>query len=397
VQTKTRQTTLLWLTAAVALVVVIGAILTGSSPRGGTALASNPNLDPGTPLDRPAPDFTLADEFGRRVSLHSFSGKVVILAFTDSRCTTECPLSTTAMLYAQRFLGAAGQRVQLLGVDANPRAVAIKDVRTYSRLHGLLYRWHFLTGPLPALRHVWHAYGIDSEILRGQIDHTPALFAIDPAGTLRRVYLTQMSYASVPQLGQLLAHEASALLPSHPTVRSTLSYAAVPPIGPGDQVSLPTVAGGRVRLGSGANPRLLLFFTTWVPSLEAHLAALDRYRPAELPPLAAVDEGSVEPSPNALPRLVRGLSLSYPVGIDASGRVADGYQVQDQPWFVLTSPSGQIEWYYDVATQGWPSTGALAAQVRAALARGSAVGAPRVQMSRLPRRDQRLGVLVHPL
>ena len=90
-----------------------------------------------------------------------------------------------------------------------------------------------------------------------------------------------------------------------------------------------------------------------------------------LPPLVAVDEGSVEPSPGALPAFLRGLRspLAYPVAVDRSGRVADGYGVQDQPWLVLLSPDGRILWYDDVSTQGWLTPAALAGQVRAALTR----------------------------
>jgi len=46
----------------------------------------------------------------------------VILAFADSQCTTVCPLTTASMLAARDLLGAAGDQVQLLGVDANPKA-----------------------------------------------------------------------------------------------------------------------------------------------------------------------------------------------------------------------------------------------------------------------------------
>ena len=49
---------------------------------------------------------------GRSVSLHSFRGKVVILAFNDSECTTVCPLTTTAMLDAKAMLGKAGSQVR---------------------------------------------------------------------------------------------------------------------------------------------------------------------------------------------------------------------------------------------------------------------------------------------
>lgn len=209
--------------AVVAAAEAIGAITSNSSSRRGGDLASNPALDPGTPVARPAPDFTLTDQFGRRISLHSYQGKVVILAFIDSQCTTVCPLTTTAMLDAKRLLGAVGSRVQLLGVDANPTATRVADVRAYSQAHGMINEWHFLTAPLPRLKRLWQAYGIESELVRGLIDHTPALYVIDTRGRERKVYMTQQAYAPVRQLGQLLAQEAAGLLPGHPRLRSKLS------------------------------------------------------------------------------------------------------------------------------------------------------------------------------
>jgi cytochrome oxidase Cu insertion factor (SCO1/SenC/PrrC family)/thiol-disulfide isomerase/thioredoxin len=372
--TKRRQRTLLSVAIAAAVIIGIsvGALVTGGSSTSGTraALATNPELDPGTPLSKPAPDFTLTDEFGHRVSLNSFRGKVVILAFNDSECTTVCPLTTQAMVDAKRFLGAAGGDVQLLGIDANPDATAVSDVRSYSRTHGMLYQWRFLTGSLPELKRVWRSYGIDVQIEHDQIDHTPALYVIDPAGRLRRLYETQMSYATIPQLGQLMAHAASNLLPSHPAVRSSLSYAQVPGIAPRKSVSLPRSGGGTVHVGPSRSPRLYLFFATWnsqvFPALARQLRSLNGYHGAA--PLTLVDEGSVEPSPSALSRFLRGLGLKYPVAVDRSGRIADGYEVQDQPWFVLTSASGRFLWYYDVSTAGWLNPNALAGRVRAAFA-----------------------------
>jgi hypothetical protein len=39
-----------------------------------------------------------------------------------------------------------------------------------------------------------------------------------------------------------------------------------------------------------------------------------------------------------------GRALGYPVALDATGRVADGYGVAVQPWFVLSRwPSGSCE------------------------------------------------------
>ncbi|HUA49742.1 MAG TPA: redoxin domain-containing protein [Solirubrobacteraceae bacterium] len=372
----------LWLAiaiAALAAIVLSGVTLTSGGTQPATsALSSNPYLDPGTQLSGAAPGFTLTDQFDRRVSLSSFRGKVVILAFNDSECTTICPMTTTAMVDAKALLGSAGSRVQLLGIDANPTATSVADVRAYSEVHGMVHQWDFLTGSLRALKQVWKAYKIDVAIEQGEIDHTPALFVIDPEGRLAKLYLTQQSYAAVGQLGQLIAQEASQLLPNHPRVHSHLSYAQISGVAPTVTDVVARTGGGRVALGPGSGARLYLFFATWdqeVTDLRGALDGLNAYEASaarnRLPALTAVDEASVEPSSGALPAFVRTLPhpLAYPVAIDQSGRVADGYGVQDEPWFVLVSSSGRILWYYDASTSGWLSHSALEKQVLDALAR----------------------------
>jgi cytochrome oxidase Cu insertion factor (SCO1/SenC/PrrC family)/thiol-disulfide isomerase/thioredoxin len=368
----------------VVLALVVGGVFTSDRRSGHGSSAFTQSLDPGTPMSGPAPDFTLTDQFGKRVSLHSYRARVVILAFNDSHCTTVCPLTTTAMVSAQRLLGRAADRVALVGVDANPDAISLADVRAYSEAHQMTHAWRFLTGPLPQLKRVWNAYHIEVAIERGQIDHTPALFVIDPWGNFAKLYLTQVAYSSVDQQAQLLAQEASSLLPGHPRVDSRISYAQIPSIGPEISTSLPRTGGGTVQLGPGV-PRLFAFFATWdsaVTDLAAQLQALDRYQVEAaargLPALTAVDEASVEPSAGALPRFLGSLRrpLGYPVAVDRSGRVADGYGVQDEPWLALVSAAGRVVWYYDVSTSGWLSTPDLIRQVRAALSRSEAPSSP---------------------
>jgi cytochrome oxidase Cu insertion factor (SCO1/SenC/PrrC family)/thiol-disulfide isomerase/thioredoxin len=376
---KSRRSSLAVVVALLVVGVVLGATLTsGSSQAPGSTLATNPDLDPGTPLSGVAPDFTLTDQFDHPVSLHSFRGKAVILAFNDSECTTICPLTTTAMVDAKAMLGAAGAHVQLLGIDANPSATAVKDVRAYSEVHGMVHSWDFLTGSLLQLKRVWHAYHIGVAIESGQIDHTPALYVITPQGHLAKLYLTQLVYAAVPQLGQLLAQEVSTLLPGHPAVHSHLPYAQTPTIAPSHRVSVPGGNGGKVSFGADGKPRLYLFFATWdreVMNLDAQLETLDSYEATAArsgpPRLTAVDEGSLEPSPHALNHFLRSLPrpLAYRVAIDGSGRIADGYEVQDEPWLVLTSGTGRLLWYYDISADGPISPSYLIHQIRAALVR----------------------------
>jgi cytochrome oxidase Cu insertion factor (SCO1/SenC/PrrC family)/thiol-disulfide isomerase/thioredoxin len=351
----------------------------------GTALASNPNLDPGTGLGlRPAPDFTLVDETGRPVSLRQYRGKVVILSFVDAECQTICPLTTAAMLAAKRALGAAGAHVALLGVNANWRSIQVDDVLNYTELHGLTGSWHFLTGTLDQLNRVWSAYHLNEYRLiekqdraaTNTIDHVAATFVIDPEGRLRKLYQTATAYSAIPQFGELLAREASSLLPGHPRVASSLSYARIRGLPPTAGVTLARAGGGSVTLGPGV-ARLALFFASWdrqTTPLAADLEELNAYQALavkdHLPRVTGVDEASVEPGPQALSGLLAGLPerLRYPVAIDATGRLADGYDVQGEPWFVLMDAAGRILWYHEVYTGGWPSLHALVSAVRGALA-----------------------------
>jgi cytochrome oxidase Cu insertion factor (SCO1/SenC/PrrC family) len=340
----------------------------GAGHSGGMQGTNNPALDPGSSLGgMRAPDIRLENQFGQRMALSQFRGKAVVLAFVDSECTTVCPLTTVSMVEAKELLGAAGSHVQLLGVDANPDATSVADVMAYSRAHAMVNQWDFLTGTLPQLQATWRAYHIAVQIDQGMIDHTPALFVIDPQGRERTVYLTQMNYASITQAAQIIAQRVSSLLPGHPPLASTHSLAYISGQTPAARVTLPGVPSGSVTLGPG-RPRLVMFFATWVAEtsdLRAHLLALNSYARAArrggrgLPGLVAVDEQTTEPSPAAAAAYLKGLGtkLRYPVATDATGRIADGYGVADQPWFVLTSASGKILWKHD----GWLSLRALEA------------------------------------
>jgi cytochrome oxidase Cu insertion factor (SCO1/SenC/PrrC family) len=373
------------LTAAIALTILAGVVAlagcgasassaTGMQVSPGSGAAEmNPNLDLGSSLGgQPAPDITLVNQFGQPMSLSEFRGKVVVLSFQDSECTTVCPLTAQSMLEAKQLLGPAGSQVQLLGVDANPHATSVADVLAYSRAHGLVNQWDFLTGSLAQLKAAWSAYHIAVQIEQGQIDHTPALFVIDQHGHEQKLYLTQMAYSSVGQSAQVLADELASLLPGHPRVASQQSLASITVQSPSDHVALSAATGsGQVVLEPGA-PRLVMFFATWLTEttgLRSVLTGGNAYVAAArrdgLPQLTAVDEMVIEPSAQAVRTYLNGLGtpLSYPVALDTTGRVADGYGVQDQPWLDLVSASGKVLWSHG----GWLPPAALIAAVRHAL------------------------------
>ena len=86
------------------------------------------------------------------------------------------------------------------------------------------------------------------------------------------------------------------------------------------------------------------------------------------PTVVAVDESQTETAPSALSMPLAqagGGTLGYPVAADASGRLADGYGVQDLPWIAVTSASGQILFRHD----GWLPAASLARAAASAAAR----------------------------
>ena len=381
---------LLALSAAVVLLVIAAIVIASignrkrpgvthvSSLKSTSAASANPDVDLGSPASgAPAPDFDLRDQKGRLTSLRQFRGKVVVLAMIDSHCTTICPMTTESLVEALRLLGPAAAQVQLIGINANPLALRVADVADYTRAHDMQGKWRFLTGSLAQLKRVWQGYHVYVAAIHNDIDHDPAIILIGTHGRERREYLTQLSYEGVAQQAAILAQGIARLLPGHPAIRRETSLRYVPPLGPNDTVKLAIFGspGRKVVLG-GDHPHLLLFFAGWLDEnshLRARLAALDEYasmaRRKHWPAPVAIDELSTEASPTEARKVLSALApkLAVPVVEDASGRLADGYRVQDLPWFALSSSSGWILWYHD----GWLSPAALDRQVRAALAPGS--------------------------
>jgi cytochrome oxidase Cu insertion factor (SCO1/SenC/PrrC family) len=324
-----------------------------------------------------APGFTLRDQQGQLTSLAQFRGKVVALTFIDPECTQLCPLTTQSMVEALKILGpAAAAQVQLLGVDANPEKTQIADVAAYTRRHELEGRWRFLTGSRAQLERVWHSYHVYVAVVHNDIEHTAVIFLIDRNGKERSINTTPMSYSAVGDQAHELAEGIAQLLPEHPTVAvsSQGSQEKDAPFKPNETMNLAGLGPKqqKVALG-GAHAHLVVFFAGWLDQsseLSKDLAVLDTYaalaRRHGWPSPVAVDELPTEPSPTEAKQSLTPLSakLRTPIVEDASGRLADGYHVEDLPWFVLNSPSGKILWRHD----GWISGAELDRHVREALA-----------------------------
>jgi peroxiredoxin Q/BCP len=129
---------------------------------------------PRPPLDRPAPDFTLPDNTGKRnISLSDYRGKWVVLYFYPKDFTPGCTLE--ARRFQRDLPEYLARNTQILGVSAD-------DVNSHAEFCGS----EGLKFPLLAdtTGAVSKAYGSWMGFV--SLRHT---YLIDPDGILREVYL----------------------------------------------------------------------------------------------------------------------------------------------------------------------------------------------------------------
>jgi protein SCO1/2 len=159
------------------------------------------------PPDTPAHVFTLTDQDGRRISLASYRGEPVVLAFLYSGCGATC------LVIAQQVRGALNelpQPVPVLFVSVDPSGDTRANVERFLESVSLQHRVHFLTASRPQLEGVWRAYGVvPASAGRAAFDRSASVFLIDPEGRLRVLFQTEQLTP------EALAHDIELLRSGH--------------------------------------------------------------------------------------------------------------------------------------------------------------------------------------
>jgi cytochrome oxidase Cu insertion factor (SCO1/SenC/PrrC family) len=182
----------------IAGIAALGVIIVGAAPM--AFAAADKTADPITAealtgssdgqLDTPAPNFTLTSQTGRQVSLSSLRGKVVLLAFLDPVCTTDCPVIAAEMRVADTLLGSKASDTELVAVVANPTYTSLAYTRAFDLQEGLntVPNWLYLTGSVKQLATVWHYFGIEVEDLPGgaMAAHNDIAYVISAKGVVQQ-------------------------------------------------------------------------------------------------------------------------------------------------------------------------------------------------------------------
>jgi protein SCO1/2 len=140
----------------------------------------------------PAPEFTLTQQDGKRLTLKELRGKVLAITFIFASCADTCPLLTAKMVGIQDRLGSVfGEKVYFVSITVDPQRDTPDVLKRYAEAYKVNPAgWAFLTGTRAEIRDVAKRYGIYAKkTSRGDVDHTFLTSLVDQSGTLRVQYM----------------------------------------------------------------------------------------------------------------------------------------------------------------------------------------------------------------
>jgi protein SCO1/2 len=159
--------------AAGAVVGVLAATRTGGThtQRAGVAGNAGPYRGSEPPPGIRIPNVTLTSYRGGRVSLRNQSGRVLVLTFLDSKCTDTCPIIGAVIGRTWPTLTSAEkQQVRAYAISVNPRVDTPARIRRFLGERHALGALDWLSGSIPRMRPVWHAFGVLPAVDTGNDD-----------------------------------------------------------------------------------------------------------------------------------------------------------------------------------------------------------------------------------
>lgn len=134
----------------------------------------------------------LLDQDGRPFDAARLEGRIVLVNFIFTGCSTVCPLQTRALGEVQRQLSPAlRSRVRLLSVSLDPLGDTPQALKRFAqRMEVDLSGWAFVTGRPQDIERISDALRLyrPEKDVRKPDDHSTALWLVDPKGSLRIRY-----------------------------------------------------------------------------------------------------------------------------------------------------------------------------------------------------------------
>lgn len=351
--------------AAVVLCAFSAVLIAAALPSGGpdparapaepgisTAASDLLQLDPLHGSAVTAPDYTLTDQHGHRITPATFHGRSVVLTFNDDECEDLCTLLAQDVALADRDLGSESSKVAFVSVNANPYHPAVADVAAWSDAHGLgdARNWYFGTADPATLASVAKAYGVPIQLDAADrsVVHGTEIFFIDPSGHERALGQFGTDSASTAPFARTMAQEAVDLLPA--SQRRTVGGSAAVDLADGgtsvggtpSPLSLPALSGGGT-VSTGANGKYTVL-NFWASTCTACVDELGAFQKSSAAFNGRADFVGIDVSddPAAARALLRQTGTAYPVGADPDGRAAGRFRISGLPYTVILDPTGHV-------------------------------------------------------
>jgi cytochrome oxidase Cu insertion factor (SCO1/SenC/PrrC family)/thiol-disulfide isomerase/thioredoxin len=203
-QTRLALTLAAGVVAAIVIVLSVVQLRHYDNRRSSAAQVPAP-LAVGTALQRPrpVPAMRLTDSSGKPFSTTQWRGKWVVLAPSLTLCHEVCPMTTAALNQIRQQVDrqGLGKQVTVAEVTVDPWRDTPGRLRAYRRLSSASFQ--LATGTPAQIEQVWRFFGVyytrvpqgkppDVDWMTGKpetfdVDHTNAVFIIDPAGQERIV------------------------------------------------------------------------------------------------------------------------------------------------------------------------------------------------------------------
>ena len=153
------------------------------------AAAAAPSAIAEVPVKPSIPDVALVDQDGKPVRFYSdlVQGKVVMMNFIFTSCTTICPPMGATFAKVQKVLGErSGRDVHLISVSVDPATDTPERLKAWSQKLGAGPGWTLVTGDRENVTKLLKALGVYTASIS---DHTPlVLVGSDVQGRWTRAY-----------------------------------------------------------------------------------------------------------------------------------------------------------------------------------------------------------------
>jgi protein SCO1 len=143
-----------------------------------------------------APDFTLRDQDGERISMRDFRGRPVIVTFLYTTCEDTCPAQAQTVRGA---LDELGRDVPALAVAVDPPRDTPERARAFLAKQRALGRIDFVLGSRAELRPLWDGYFIRPQSVTEE--HQARFTLVDGRGFQR------VGYPGAEATPERLAHD----------------------------------------------------------------------------------------------------------------------------------------------------------------------------------------------